>query len=164
MTERNEHSRIEIESCVIERSPIQEPRGACRRLELGRGAAENLLNGAGPSRRDPSCTLGNRTRSAGRRAASSARHGDLSEDEWQRDTEIDERIEAINEEIGAIEDTHTSFTPDVMAAVGAVVIFDRSRLRIERGPCHALWSEEAVQSRTIRNLLNKNAPSLPPNR
>ncbi|MCD0253076.1 ParB/RepB/Spo0J family partition protein [Xanthomonas campestris pv. campestris] len=61
----------------------------------------------------------------------------FTDEQWKRDNEIEERIEAINLAISKIEDDHASFAPEVMQAAGAVVIFNRGALQIERGRVRA---------------------------
>ncbi|MFA1791630.1 ParB/RepB/Spo0J family partition protein [Xanthomonas campestris] len=59
--------------------------------------------------------------------------GEFSDEQWQRDSEIDARVEEINLAISKIEDDHASFAPEVMRAAGAVIIFNRGTLETERG-------------------------------
>lgn len=58
---------------------------------------------------------------------------DLSDDEWNRDNAIDERVGEINDEISALEAAHAGYDPAVKASSGALVVFERGKLRIERG-------------------------------
>lgn len=59
--------------------------------------------------------------------------GEFSDEQWQRDSEIDARVEEINLAISKIEDDHASFPSEVMQAAGAVIIFNRGTLQTERG-------------------------------
>lgn len=66
-------------------------------------------------------------------ARAEASSADLTDEEWDRDNAIDERVEAICEEAMAIEDGHSSYAADVRASSGAIVVFERGAVRIERG-------------------------------
>ncbi|MCM5538591.1 MULTISPECIES: ParB/RepB/Spo0J family partition protein [Xanthomonas] len=71
---------------------------------------------------------------------------EFTDEQWKRDSEIDERIEAINDAISKIEDDHASFAPEVMQAAGAVVIFNRGALQIERGRVRAADRKQLEQA------------------
>lgn len=58
---------------------------------------------------------------------------DLTDEEWKRDREIDDRVREIEREAEALETKHRTWASDVMAKAGAVVALDRGQLRIERG-------------------------------
>ncbi|RBG52970.1 hypothetical protein BRM42_18825 [Xanthomonas oryzae pv. oryzae] len=62
---------------------------------------------------------------------------ELTDEQWQRDSEIDARVEEINLAVSKIEEDHASFALEVMQAAGALVIFNRGTLQIERGRVRA---------------------------
>ncbi|MEB1764614.1 ParB N-terminal domain-containing protein [Xanthomonas campestris pv. campestris] len=62
---------------------------------------------------------------------------EFTDEQWQRDSEIDARLEEINLAVSKIEEDHASFAPEVMKASGAVLIFNRGELQIERGRVRA---------------------------
>ncbi len=71
---------------------------------------------------------------------------EFTNEQWERDSEIEERIEAITLAISKIEDDHASFAPEVMQAAGAVVIFNRGTLQIERGRVRAADRKQLEQA------------------
>lgn len=58
---------------------------------------------------------------------------DLTDEEWKRDSEIDDRVREIESQIDTIEKAHITVAPEVKANAGAIVALDRGQLRIERG-------------------------------
>lgn len=58
---------------------------------------------------------------------------DLTDEEWKRDGEIDDRVREIEREAEALEAKHRTWATDVKAKAGAIVALERGQLRIERG-------------------------------
>lgn len=66
-------------------------------------------------------------------ANAEAGSGELSDEEYERDAEIDTRCSEIDDEIESIEDSHSGYAPEVLAKSGAIVVFERGKVRIDRG-------------------------------
>lgn len=58
---------------------------------------------------------------------------DLTDEEWKRDGEIDDRVREIEREAEALETKHRTWATEVKAKAGAIVALERGQLRIERG-------------------------------
>lgn len=69
---------------------------------------------------------------------------DLTDDEWERDQEIDERKEAITAEIEQLEGAHKQYAPEAMASAGVILCLQQSGLRIERGKVRAADRKNAA--------------------
>lgn len=65
--------------------------------------------------------------------AEEAGRDDLTDDERERDDEIERRQWEITEEIEDLSENAATYSPDVIAKAGALVIFEGGKARIERG-------------------------------
>jgi len=68
----------------------------------------------------------------------------LTEEEWERDDQIDERMEAITAEIKQLEGAHKQYAPEAMPSAGVILCLQQSGLRIERGKVRAADRKNAA--------------------
>uniref|UniRef100_A0A8R1E7G4 ParB domain-containing protein n=1 Tax=Caenorhabditis japonica TaxID=281687 RepID=A0A8R1E7G4_CAEJA len=69
---------------------------------------------------------------------------ELTDEEYERDQQIDERKEAIAAEIEQLEGAHKQYAPEAMASAGVILCLQGSVLRIERGKVKAADRKNAA--------------------